>query len=75
MLSSLTSLIVTLAFPLNANALAADAAALALKEKVPYEILKNLSRLNTIEDGLLFLESIDKSIVDKLFTRLSNTIE
>ena len=48
---------------------------LALKEKVPYEIVKNLSRLNTVEDALLFLESIDKSIVDKLFTRLSNTIE
>jgi len=48
---------------------------LAVKEKVPSEIIVKLSQLNTLEDALLFLERFNKSIADKLFQNLSNTIE
>jgi len=48
---------------------------LAVKEKLPLEIIVKLSHLNTIEDALLFLEKFNKSISDKLFQTLSNTIE
>ncbi len=48
---------------------------LAVKEKVPPEIIVQLSCLNTLEDALLLLESFDKSIAEKLFLNLSNTIE
>jgi len=48
---------------------------LAVKEKVPSEIIVKLSQLKTLEDGLLFLERFNKSIAEKLFQNLSNTIE
>ena len=48
---------------------------LAVKEKLPLEILNKLSNLNTLEDALLILERFNKSIADKLFKNLSNTIE
>jgi len=48
---------------------------LAVKEKVPREIIVKLSHLNTLEDGLLLLERFNKSIAEKLFQNLSNTIE
>ena len=48
---------------------------LAVKEKVPPEIIEKLSYLNTIEDAFLFLERFNVSIAEKLFQNLSNTIE
>ena len=48
---------------------------LAVKEKLPPEIIVKLSELNTLEDGLLLLERFNKSLADKLFKNLSNTIE
>ena len=42
---------------------------------MPPEILLQLSHLNTLEDALLLLERFNKSIADKLFQNLSNTIE
>ncbi|KGF88266.1 cobalt-precorrin-5B (C(1))-methyltransferase CbiD [Prochlorococcus marinus] len=48
---------------------------LAVKEKVPFEIIDKLSHLDTLEDALLLLESFSKSIAEKLFQNLSNMIE
>ena len=48
---------------------------LAVQEKVPSEMIVELSQLNNIEDALLLLERFNKSIADKLFKNLSNTIE
>ncbi len=48
---------------------------LAVKEKLPSEIIFELSNLNTIEDALLLLEKFHQSIAEKLFQNLSNTIE
>ncbi len=48
---------------------------LAVQEKVPPEIILELSQLNTLEDALLLLEGFNKSLADKLFKKLSNTIE
>ena len=48
---------------------------LAVKEKLPPEIILKLSHFNSLEDALLFLEGINKSIAEKLFQNLSNTIE
>ena len=48
---------------------------MAVKEKVPPEIIEKLSYLNTIEDAFLFLERFNVSIAEKLFQNLSNTIE
>ena len=48
---------------------------LAVKEKVPPEILVKLSQLNTLEDALLVLERFNRPIAEKLFQNLSNTIE
>ena len=42
---------------------------------MPLEIIVKLSELNTLEDGLLLLERFNKSLADKLFKNLSNTIE
>jgi len=47
----------------------------AVQEKLPLEIIVKLSELNTLEDGLLLLERFNKSLADKLFKNLSNTIE
>ena len=48
---------------------------LAVKEKVPAEIIVKLSNLNNLEDALLMLEKFSKSMADKLFQNLTNTIE
>jgi len=48
---------------------------LAVKEKIPFEIIIKLSQVNTLEDALLLLERFNKSIAEKLFQNLSNTIE
>ncbi len=48
---------------------------LAVQEKVPPEIIVELSKLNNLEDALLLLESFNQSLTDKLFKNLSNTIE
>jgi len=48
---------------------------LAVQEKVPSEIIVKLSQLKTLEDALLLLERFNKSITEKLFQNLSNTIE
>ena len=48
---------------------------LAVQEKVPLEIMFELSQLDNLEDALLLLERFNKSIADKLFKNLSNTIE
>ncbi len=48
---------------------------LAVQEKLPLEIIVQLSELNNLEDGLLLLERFNKSLSDKLFKNLSNTIE
>nr|WP_075486783.1 cobalt-precorrin-5B (C(1))-methyltransferase CbiD [Prochlorococcus marinus] len=48
---------------------------LAVKEKLPPEIIVKLSNMNSVEDGLLLLEKFNKSMSDKLFQTLSNTIE
>ena len=42
---------------------------------MPSEIIVKLSQLKTLEDGLLLLERFNKSIAEKLFQNLSNTIE
>ena len=48
---------------------------LGVKEKLPSEILIKLSQLNNLEDALLILEKFNKSIADKLFYNLTNSIE
>jgi len=48
---------------------------LAVQEKVPPEIIVELSHLNNLEDALLLLEKFNKSIAEKLFQNLTNTIE
>jgi len=48
---------------------------LAVQEKVPFEIIVELSQLNNLEDALLLLERFNKSLADRLFKNLSNTIE
>ncbi|MBO6971306.1 MAG: cobalt-precorrin-5B (C(1))-methyltransferase [Prochlorococcus marinus CUG1431] len=48
---------------------------LAVQEKLPPEIIVDLSQLNNLEDALRLLEGFNKSITDKLFQNLSNTIE
>ena len=48
---------------------------LAVKETVPIEIIKKLSLANTIENAWLILESFNISLADKLWNKLSDTIE
>ena len=48
---------------------------LAVKEKLPIELIIKLSQLSTLEDALLVIEKFSKSKADKLFQNLSNTIE
>ncbi|MDA9700468.1 cobalt-precorrin-5B (C(1))-methyltransferase CbiD [Prochlorococcus sp. AH-736-L23] len=48
---------------------------LAVQEKLPFEIIVELSQLDTLENALHFLEKFNKSLADKLFKNLSNTIE
>ena len=42
---------------------------------MPLEIILELSQLNNLEDALLLLEKFNKSIAEKLFQNLTNTIE
>jgi len=48
---------------------------LAVQEKVPPEIIVELSQLDNLENALQLLERFNKSLADKLFKNLSNTIE
>ncbi len=48
---------------------------LAVKEEVPIEIIKKLSQVYTVEDALLLLESFSLSMADKLWNKLSDTVE
>ncbi len=48
---------------------------LAVQEKVPPEIIEELSQLINLEDALLTLEKFNQSLADRLFENLSNTIE
>ena len=48
---------------------------LAVQEKAPSEIIVELSQLNNLEDALLLLERFNKSLADKIFKNLSNTLE
>ncbi len=48
---------------------------LAIQEKLPHEIIVELSQLDNLENALLLLERFNKSLADKLFKNLSNTIE
>ena len=48
---------------------------LAVKEEVPIEIIRKLSLLNTVEDAFLLLEGFSLSMADKLWNKLSDTVE
>ncbi len=48
---------------------------MAVTEKIPFKIISKLSQSNTVEDALLFLEGHSKSLADKLWNKLSLTIE
>ncbi len=48
---------------------------LAVKEQVPLEIIQKLSQLNKVEDALLLVESFSLSLADKLWNKLSDTVE
>ena len=48
---------------------------LAVREKLPSEIIVELSQLDNLENALQLLERFNKSLADKLFKNLSNTIE
>jgi len=48
---------------------------LAVLEDIPYEIIKQLSNLKTIDQAFLLLEGFSKSKADKLWNKLTNTIE
>jgi len=48
---------------------------LAVKEKLPSEIIVRLTRLENLEDALILLERFNKSKAEKLFQNLSNSIE
>ena len=48
---------------------------LAIQEEVPIEIIKKLSLAKTVEDALLLIESFSLSLSDKLWNKLSDTIE
>ncbi|AIQ94064.1 cobalt-precorrin-5B (C(1))-methyltransferase CbiD [Prochlorococcus sp. MIT 0604] len=48
---------------------------LAVQEKVPTEIIEELSQLNNLEDALLILEKFNQSLAERLFKNLSNKIE
>jgi len=48
---------------------------LAVQEKLPPEIIVELSQLDNLENALQLLERFNISLADKLFKNLSNTIE
>ena len=48
---------------------------LAVQEAVPIDIIKKLSLVNTLEDGLLLLEGFSLSLADNLWNKLSDVVE
>ena len=48
---------------------------LAVQEKLPHELIVELSQLDNLENALQLLERFNKSLANKLFKNLSNTIE
>ena len=48
---------------------------LAVKEKVPIEIINKLANASTVENALLILEKFSFSLANQLWNKLSNTIE
>ena len=48
---------------------------LAVKEEVPTDIIKKLSQAKTVEDALLILENFSFSLAEKLWNKLSDTVE
>ena len=48
---------------------------LAVKEKIPIEVIMKLSSLNTIEECFLLIEEFSKSKADQLWNKLSNYVE
>jgi len=48
---------------------------LAVQEKLPSEIIVELSQLDNLENALQLIERFNKSLADKLFKNLSNMIE
>ncbi len=48
---------------------------LAVQENLPSNIIVELSQLDNLENALQILERFNKSLADKLFKNLSNTIE
>ncbi len=48
---------------------------LAVKEKIPIEVIVKLSSLNTIEECFLLLEEFSKSKADQLWNKLANYVE
>ena len=48
---------------------------LAVKEKIPIEVIMKLSSLNTIEECFLLLEEFSKSKADQLWNKLANYVE
>jgi len=48
---------------------------LAVKEKIPIDVIKKLSQSITIEDALLLLEDFSKEMAEKLWNKLSDTVE
>ena len=48
---------------------------LAIQEELPMKIIKKLSLANTVEDALLLIESFSLSFADKLWNKLSDTVE
>ena len=48
---------------------------LAVKEEVPLEIIQKLSQSNTVEDALLILECFSLSMANKLWNKISDTVE
>ena len=48
---------------------------LAVEEKLPSEIISKLAKNSTIEDCYLLLEKLDESLANRLWKKLSKTIE
>jgi len=48
---------------------------LAVKEDIPAEIIKKLSQTTTVENAFLLLEKFSQVLADKLWTKLSDTVE
>ena len=48
---------------------------LAVKEKVPLELIMELSKSNNLEDAFISIERFNKILANKLWNNLSNTVE